>query len=231
MHLFPVIDLLVRGTFFVRELADQFGCLAELFKLRPLEVVWAQGQARGRLDNWFLRAVQLDARVKECAAAELAARDGDLAVFAVTHEYGVLDRSEYKGAVLAAVNRHLRRVVEDQHDAILQVVDLEHAAFEVTRLLDECLSLLLLEDQVRAFALLFLGRGGWLRSFLLLGGLRLWHLCLHSRHLLDLAELLVGFGFQHGLILKLAHVRFADNFLVIVLFGLVAAAQVSHIID
>lgn len=101
----------------------------------------------------------------------MAARHGDLAVLAVSDEQRRLDRGQHEDAVLAPVDGDLRHVVENEHVAVLQVIDLEHASFQIARFLDQCLSLLLLEDQIGTFALLF-NRGslgslcGWLLLYL-----------------------------------------------------------------
>lgn len=83
-------------------------------------------------------------------APELPARNGDLTIFGVADEDGGLDRSNHEYAALASVDGDLGSVIKDEDLAVLKIVDLEHAAFEVARLLDEGLPLQLLEDQVFA---------------------------------------------------------------------------------
>ena len=100
------------------------------------------------LNDWIVRSEQVNLAIVQVTAAELAASHVHVAVLAVPHEDRRLDWADEEGAALAPVDLYLPGVIQDLDNAVLEILDHELDAINVSRLLDERLVLLILEHVV-----------------------------------------------------------------------------------
>lgn len=133
--------------------------MSMVFQEGVLQVVRSETKVIWWLNNGVIGSVQVDYRVVEVPTSKLRAGHSDLAVVTVAEEGRRFDGSQVELRILAPINSYLRRVVQDDHRAPIEV--LYHKGWPVknTRVLDENFVFLFLEHEVCSVSLLLFDFG------------------------------------------------------------------------
>ena len=140
-----------------------------VFQKTVLIVVWGKHQVGGAFDNRIIRRVELDRGISEITAPKLRATYGDFTILAVSDEYRSFDWAYEELGILASVDLNLRSVIKEIYLAVIEVLDHEVYAIDVSGHLHEFLVTQAFEHEVGLIQLLFLRR--WRNFRLLLFGL------------------------------------------------------------